>query len=137
VTEKKAEDPTDSGGGDHYVDDTYTGQASGPPTRVFKQKPIEALRLRARRKMAGNYQPESPEEGRLGPDRQLTAPPDLATTATIVNPGMPTYDVVRTMTRMDMGRDDKAVYLSKAGFLPQAISAILAQVDGYTETSEV
>jgi len=54
----------------------------------------------------------------------------------LVSPEEPEWRIVQVMSRMSMSRDEKAVYLARAGFKPQAISAILAQVDRYTEENE-
>jgi len=61
---------------------------------------------------------------------------ELRTGRTIVSPEDPEHRTVDVMSRMEMSREEKAGYLAKARFKPQAISAILAQVDRYTETSE-
>jgi hypothetical protein len=136
LTKKASDDTTGADG--TYSDDSYVGQERGAPTRVHVPMPRKGMKLmQERRKSAAVHNPESPEEGRLGPDRQMAGPPALKSMSTLVNPEMSTYQVVNTMGRLEMSREEKAAYLGKAGFQPQAISAILAQVDGYTESSEV
>jgi hypothetical protein len=134
---KKAHEETGDGSADFYSDDSYTGSEGKAPASIPSQKPRKALFLqRSRRKVAAAPNPEDPEDGRLL-DQAAVGPMVLAKSSTIVDPSMTTHEVVVKMSRLDMSRDEKAGYLQRAGFLPQAISAILAQVDRYTDASEV
>lgn len=96
---------------------------------------MSRLRKFAHRKTADRYGAHGDDDGNIQAHDPIGAM-ELRGSQVIVSPEDPEWRTVEQVARLSMSRDEKAEYMARGGFGPQAISAILAQVDRYTETSE-